>query len=90
MVTLVVVTPATLAVIGNTGGQVSVGEGVGVAVGVGSVVPLAPPQTASATVVTARNMRSIGTSGGCRAPLTEGVAGAVLRIRSPTRTARHG
>ncbi|WP_406070496.1 hypothetical protein [Micromonospora sp. NBC_01638] len=80
MVTLVVVTPATPAVIGKAGGQVIVGdgEGVGVVEGVASVVPLVPPQTASAMVVTARNMRSIGTSGGYRAPLTEVVAGAAL------------
>ncbi|MET8043444.1 hypothetical protein ABZU25_21590 [Micromonospora sp. NPDC005215] len=78
MVTLVVVTPATVAVIGNAGGQANVGEGVGVAEGVAAVAPFAPPQTASATVVAAINMRSIGTSGGYRAPLTEGVAGAAL------------
>ncbi|MEU8216505.1 hypothetical protein AB0C47_12125 [Micromonospora taraxaci] len=91
MVTLVVVTPATLAVIGNAGGHAIVGVGPGdvVVKGVAPVAsagPVAPvaafaaPRTASATVVAARNMRSIGTSGGYRAPMTEVVAGAALGL----------
>ncbi|WP_247676248.1 hypothetical protein [Micromonospora sp. M51] len=66
MVRLVVVAPATLALIGNAGGQVGVGVGVGVGVedgvGVASAAVVVPAQAASAMVVTARNMRSIGTS----------------------------
>ncbi|MCZ7375037.1 hypothetical protein [Micromonospora sp. WMMC250] len=81
------VTPATLAVIGNAGGHATVGVGPGgiVVKGVAPVAPVAfvafaPPRTASATVVAARNMRSIGTSGGYRAPMTEVVAGAALGL----------
>ncbi|MFG1914855.1 hypothetical protein [Micromonospora sp. NPDC048898] len=89
MVTLVVVTAATRALIGSAGGQaivgvtigvgvgaavrvgVAIGVGVGTAVGddvadgVGAGVASAtavPAQAASAMVVTARNVRSIGAS----------------------------
>ncbi|WP_231924246.1 hypothetical protein [Micromonospora chokoriensis] len=81
-------TPATLAVIGNAGGHATVGvgpggcvvKGVAPVVSVTPVAAFAPPRTASATVVAARNMRSIGTSGGYRAPMTEVVAGAALGL----------
>ncbi|MEU7800261.1 hypothetical protein AB0J14_38230 [Micromonospora arborensis] len=68
MVRLVVVAPVTLAVIGNAGGHTIVGDGVGVTdgvgvgVGVASAALVVPAQTPSAMVVTARNMRIIGTS----------------------------
>ncbi|WP_433124785.1 hypothetical protein ACQPWW_20560 [Micromonospora sp. CA-240977] len=97
MVTLVVVTPATPAVIGIAGGQVGdgvgvevgdgvdveVGDGVDVGMGVDSAVPAAPPARASATVVAARKMRSIGTSGGYRAPMTKVGDGAALGFPVP-------
>ena len=64
MVRLVVVTPVTLALIGRAGGQAGVGVGVPTASasGVASAAVVVPAQAASAMVVTARNMRSIGTS----------------------------
>ncbi|WP_238424373.1 hypothetical protein [Micromonospora parastrephiae] len=78
MVRLVVVVPVRLAVIGSAGGHTGVGvtDGVGVDAGVVSAALLVGVQAASAMVVTARIMRSIGTSGGYRAPTTELVSGA--------------
>jgi hypothetical protein len=62
MVRLVVVVPVTLALIGIAGGQTGVGVADGVGTGVASAALVVPVQAASAMVVTARNMRSIGTS----------------------------
>jgi hypothetical protein len=62
MVTLVVVAPVALALIGSAGGQAGVGVDDGVGVALASAAVVVPVQAASAMVVTARNMRSIGTS----------------------------